>query len=96
MSAGQRQKPAGDVRVAQLLPEVRAGRQPKKPDAADSLGAETFPQDGVARTRLFRRRDLGAVQRVLNLAQDGRFDRGAHSADRITAGSTRTFFEIRA
>jgi hypothetical protein len=77
VGAGERAESAGDVRVAQLISEVRARRQAEKPDAADSFGAETFAQDGVAGAGLFCGRDLGAIECFLNLAQDGRFEAGA-------------------
>jgi hypothetical protein len=41
------------------------------------MGAETFAQNGIARSYLFRPRDLSALQCILNLPQDGRFHTGA-------------------
>ncbi len=79
MRARERSQAPGDAGLAQLIPEIRARRQTQQPDAADSLGAETFAQDGVARASLFRWRDLGAMERLVDLAQDGRFHGGAKS-----------------
>src|ERR1700722_7999168 len=77
MRARERGQAAGNVRVTQMLAEVRARRQAQQPDATDSFGAQTFAQDGVARASLLRWRNLSAIQRLLNLAQDGRFHAGA-------------------
>ena len=77
MRAGEREEAPGNMRMPHLLPEVRARWKTQQPDAADSFGAETFPQEGIARAGLFRWRDPGAVERLLNLAEDRRFHAGA-------------------
>src|SRR5580658_4137377 len=79
MRAGQREESTGHARMAQLLPKVRARRQTQQPDATNSLGAETFAQDGLARSRLLRPGDLGTIECLLNLVKNRFFQTAAKS-----------------